>query len=280
MPTPYDTLGVKADATEAQIKSASLKLAKKHHPDLNPGDKKAEERFKSISAAHDLLADPEKRARFDRGEIDAAGDPKQERPTYRSYADAGFAGGRYGGGAGSDTAEFGDIFADLFTQARRGPHRGRDLQYGLAVDVRVPPGMEDGQTLRLRGQGEEGTNGGPAGDALITVQVFPHPFFRREGNDIHLDLPVTLKEAVLGGRVSVPTVSGTVAMTIPRRSDTGAVLRLRGRGVPAHGSRPAGDQLVTLKVVLPDVDDTLEKLLQDWKPAREIDPRRSMAEDA
>jgi DnaJ-class molecular chaperone len=301
MKDPYETLGVARDASADDIRKAYRKLAKKHHPDLNPGDKAAEAAFKDVGAANDLLSDPEKRARFDRGEIDAAGDPKQERPTYRSYADAGFAGGRYGGSAGSDTAEFGDIFADLFTQARRGPHRGRDLQYGLAVDfldairgaqqrltlpdgrtldVRVPPGMEDGQTLRLRGQGEEGTNGGPAGDALITVQVFPHPFFRREGNDIHLDLPVTLKEAVLGGRVSVPTVSGTVAMTIPRRSDTGAVLRLRGRGVPAHGSRPAGDQLVTLKVVLPDVDDTLEKLLQDWKPAREIDPRRSMAEDA
>ena len=196
----------------------------------------------------------------------------------------------------------GDIFADLFSQSfERGnrPAHGRDASYTLAVefvdavagtqqrlslpdgrtlDVRVPPGMEDGQTLRLRGQGGEGVNGGPAGDALITVSIRPHPVFRREGNDILLDLPVTLKEAVLGGRVTIPTVTGSVAMTIPGRSDTGKVLRLRGRGVPAQGNRAAGDQLVTLKVVVPDADAALEGFLRDWKPANEADPRRGMTE--
>ena len=298
MTDPYQTLGVAKDASADDIRRAYRALAKKHHPDLNPGSKSAEARFKEISGANDLLSDPDKRARFDRGEIDAAGDPKPERASYRSYADAG-AGARYGG---AEAGGMGDIFADLFAQANERnarPMRGRDAAYALAVDfkdaitgaqqritlpdgrsleVRVPPGMEDGQTLRLRGQGGEGANGGPAGDALIEVRVHPHPVFRREGDDIHLDLPVTLKEAVLGGRVTVPTVTGSVAMAVPRRSDTGAVLRLRGRGVPAHGNRPAGDQLVRLKVVLPDADDALEALLRDWTPTDEVDPRQGMME--
>ncbi len=297
MTDPYQTLGVAKDATADDIRRAYRTLAKKHHPDLNPGNKAAEERFKEVSAAHDLLSDPEKRARFDRGEIDAAGEPRAERATYRSYADAG-SGGRYG------AEDMGDIFADLFAQAGAGaqargtrPMRGRDMAYTLTVDfvdaitgaqqrltlpdgrtldVRVPPGMEDGQTLRLRGQGGDGLNGAPAGDALITVHVAPHRSFRREGDDIYLDLPVTLKEAVLGGRVTVPTVTGSVAMTVPARSDTGAVLRLRGRGVPAHAGRLAGDQLVALKVVLPDADDALAAFLREWQPATTVDPRQNV----
>jgi len=295
---PYTILGVAKDATADQIRNAYRKLAKKHHPDLNPGNKAAEEQFKAVSSANDLLSDPEKRAQFDRGEIDGAGEQRAERPGYRSYAEAA-AGSRY---ARADDADMGDIFADLFSHARERnnrPMRGRDQVYSLAVDfvdavngaqkrltlpdgrtldVRVPPGFEDGQTLRLRGQGAEGANGGPAGDALIEVRVHPHPLFRREGDDIHIDLPITLKEAVLGGKVTVPTTTGAVAMTVPKRSDTGAVLRLRGRGVKAHGGRPAGDQLVTLKVVLGDADDALEAFLRDWSPAREIDPRQGMTE--
>ena len=299
MTDPYQTLGVAKDASPDDIRSAYRKLAKKHHPDLNPGNKVAEDTFKSVSAANDLLSDPDKRARFDRGEIDAAGDPRPERAGYRSYAEAG-AGARYGGGG--HEAGMGDIFADLFSQSfERGnrPAKGRDASYTLAVDfvdavagtqqrlalpdgrtldVRVPPGMEDGQTLRLRGQGGEGGNGGPAGDALITVSIRPHPIFRREGADILLDLPISLKEAVLGGRVTIPTVTGSVTMTIPGRSDTGRVLRLRGRGVPAQGSRAAGDQLVTLKVVVPDADAALEAFLRDWTPATEVDPRKGMTD--
>ena len=298
MTDPYQTLGVAKDASADDIRRAYRSLAKKHHPDLNPGSKAAEARFKDISGANDLLSDPDKRARFDRGEIDAAGDPKPERASYRSYADAG-AGARYGG---AEAGGMGDIFADLFAQSHeRGtrPMRGRDAAYtlpvefkdaitgvqrritlpdGRSLEVRVPPGMEDGQTLRLRGQGGDGANGGPAGDALIEVRVAPHPAFRREGDDVHLDLPVTVKEAVMGGRVTVPTVTGPVAMTVPRRSDTGTVLRLRGRGVPAHGDRPAGDQLVTLRLVLPDADDALEALLRQWAPADAVDPRRGLAD--
>ena len=295
---PYRTLGVAKDATQDQIRSAYRKLAKKHHPDLNPGNKAAEEQFKAVSSANDLLSDPEKRAQYDRGEIDGAGEPRPEHAGYRRYAEAA-AGGRY---RQADDADMGDIFADLFSHAREQnsrPRRGRDQVYALTVDfvdaingaqkrltlpdgrtldVRVPPGFEDGQTLRLRGQGGEGANGGPAGDALIEVRVHPHRLFRREGDDIHLELPITLKEAVLGGKVTVPTTTGAVAMTVPKRSDTGAVLRLRGRGVPAHAGRPAGDQRVTLKIVLGDADDALEAFLREWSPAHEINPRQGMTE--
>jgi DnaJ-class molecular chaperone len=293
---PYTTLGVARDATAAQIRSAYRKLAKKHHPDLNPGDKASEAKFKAISGANDLLSDPEKRARFDRGEIDAAGDPVPERTVHRGFNERGFS-------RGGGTADMSDMFADLFARQAREyssqPARGRDNAYTLAVsfvdavagsqqmltlpdgrtvDVKIPVGLEDGQTLRLRGQGGEGHNGGPAGDALIEVRVRPHPVFRREGDDILLELPVTLKEAVLGGRITVPTPTGAVTMTVPKRSDTGTVLRLRGRGVPAHDGRPAGDEKVTLKVVLGDVDEALEAFLQTWSPAHKFDPRKDIRE--
>ncbi len=308
MPTPYETLGVKSDATEAQIKSAYLKLAKKHHPDLNPGDKRAEERFKAVNAAHDLLADPEKRARFDRGEIDASGqaqgpDPRQ---FYKSYAN-GAGGARYSGGP--DASGFQDIFADLFANARGGgfsggagggqpqQSRGQDQRYQLTVtfteaalgatrrltlpdgrtlDVTIPPGLDDGQTLRLRGQGSAGWNGGPAGDALIEVSVEAHPYFRREGADIHLDLPITAGEAALGARVAVPTLAGQVQMTVPRHSDSGRQLRLRGRGIPATKSAVAGDLYVTLKIVLGTPDEALEDALRAFYERHPLDPRAGM----
>jgi DnaJ-class molecular chaperone len=289
---PYSTLGIPRSATPDDVRSAYRKLAKKFHPDLNPGDKAAEARFKTISSANDLLSDPDKRARFDRGEIDGAGDPAPEHPTHRTYA------GRGAGAAGPDMSH---MFADLFARQNREytnqPARGRDIAYTLTVglvdtitgspqrltlpdgrslDVRVPVGFEDGQTLRLRGQGGEGRTGGPAGDALIEIRVRPHKLFRREGDDILLDLPVTLKEAVLGGRITVPTPTGSVTMTVPKRADSGTVLRLRGRGVPAHDGRPAGDALVTLKVVLSDADASLEAFLQDWAPERTVDPRAGL----
>jgi DnaJ-class molecular chaperone len=306
MPTPYDTLGVKADATEAQIKSAYLKLAKKHHPDLNPGDKKAEERFKSISAAHDLLADPEKRARFDRGEIDASGQAQagpDPRRYQRAYAGGGMPGAQ---GGGPEGAAFQDIFADLFANARAGGQqaqrmRGQDQRYQLAVtfveaalgitrrltlpdgrtlDVTIPAGLEDGQTLRLRGQGAAGWNGGPAGDALIEVGVEPHPFFTRDGADIHLDLPVTAGEAALGARVAVPTLAGQVQMTIPRHSDAGRQLRLRGRGIQARGAVAAGDLYVTLSIVLGKPDAALEEALRAFYDRAPLDPRAAMMAEA
>ncbi len=315
---PYQVLGLSRDADAAAIRRAFRALAKKHHPDLNPGDKTAEASFKSVAAAHDLLSDAGKRAAFDRGEVDADGHARPERPQYRDFAEGasgrryrppGAASGHPAGGWGASEEELGDIFSTIFAEQGRGtsgaagvgPVRGRDELYGLTVglldvvggatsrltlpdgrtlDVRIPVGLEDGQTLRLRRQGGAGLNGGAAGDALIQIKVAAHPFFRRDGSDIRLELPVSLPEAVLGARIPVPTPAGPVTMTIPPASDTGATLRLRGRGVPKHGEQEAGDLYLTLRVVIGPADPALEAFLRDWRPAHDADPRRAMMEDA
>ena len=305
---PYQTLGITKTASQDDIRKAFRKLAKKHHPDLNPGNTAAETRFKAASSAHDLLSDPETRAKFDRGEIDAEGKPS-ERSFYRQYAE-GEQGARYrrpGPGAGGEEG-FADMFADMFRNGQSPfgqqggtprPARGQDRQYSLTVsfleaaaganrrlslpegrtlDVVIPPGLSDGQTLRLRGQGDAGWNGGPAGDALIEISVAPHPFFRREGDDIHLDLPVTVAEAVLGAKIPVPTLTGTVQLTIPPHSDAGKRMRLRGRGIPAHGTRPAGDLYATLTLVIgAPPDAALEAALKTWSDATQPDPRAALA---
>ncbi len=310
---PYDVLGLPRDADEAAIRHAYRALARKHHPDLNPGDPAAEATFKRVAAARDLLSDPDKRAAFDRGEIDADGQTRPERPTYRDFAE-GMSGRRYrpagaepsghpAGGWGASEEELGDIFGTIFGDhpggfaGAAGPMRGQDERYGLTVawldavrgatsrlslpdgrvlDVRIPVGLEDGQVLRLRGRGAPGHGGGPAGDALIRISVAGHPYFRREGSTIEVELPVTLPEAVLGGRISVPTPGGPVAMTIPPGSDSGRRLRLRGRGVPAHGTEAAGDLYVTLRVTIGTPDPALEAFLRQWQPAEAADPRRDM----
>lgn len=300
---PYQLLGIKRDATAAEIRAAYRKLAKQHHPDLNPGNKVAEERFKQVSAANELLSDPEKRARFDRGEIDASGAERAPEPPpgYRHYAEQG-AGARYSpGGAGfggfGGTENFEDLFSNIFEARERGPARGQDARYALqaafldaingttqrltlpdgqVLDVKIPPGTATGDVLRLRGRGEPGRAGGPAGDALIEIRVAPHPFFERDGDDIRAELPVSLKEAVLGGKVNVPTPSGTVAMTLKPHSETGTELRLRGRGVPAHGGKPAGDLYVRLRVVIGPADAALEEFLKTWTQPG-FDPRAGLA---
>lgn len=308
MDDPYKILGVAKDAKPEDIRRAYRKLAKQHHPDLNPGNKAAEETFKAVSTAYDLLSDAEKRARYDRGEIDASGTEKPQARTYRQYADAEH-GARYGGGAqagGWNSANFEDLFGDAFRTRGAGPGagfgnnaqmRGQDERYSLTVefldairgvtrrltlpdgrtlDVKVPPGIEQGQIMRLRGQGGAGWNGGPAGDALIEISIAGHPYFRRDGRNIRLELPVTLSEAVLGGRVTVPTPGGPVKMTIPAHSDTGTELRLRGRGVPKHDGQPAGDLYITLRVRVGPPDAALEAFLRDWKPEAPSDPRGGM----
>jgi DnaJ-class molecular chaperone len=278
---PYKTLGVARDATPEQIRAAYRKLAKKHHPDLNPGDKKAEEAFKAASAANDILSDPEKRGRYDRGEIDGAGNEKGPAGGWRTGAGAsGFQGGFSGG--------FEDIFSNIFEQRARGPARGQDERYSLQVgfleavngetkritlpdgqglDVKIPPGTSEGDVLRLRGRGQPGRNGGPAGDALIEIHVAEHKLFRREGKNLHLELPISLKEAVLGAKVTVPTPGGDVVMTIKPHSESGVEMRLRGRGVPAHGHAHAGDLHVKLNVVVGPVDERLEEFLRGWEQA-------------
>jgi DnaJ-class molecular chaperone len=302
--TPYDILGVKRDATQEQIRGAYRRLARKLHPDLNPGDRTAEERFKQVSAAHDLLGDPDKRARFDRGEIDASGaEQPQQTHFYRDFAggtgrgqhpdpsDAGFA----------DMMDTDDLLAELFgrssARGRRTRMRGGDLRGqlvldfleavngttkrltlpdGTTLDVTVPPGTRDGQVLRLRGKGGTGLGGGTPGDLLVEVEVGSHRHFTRKGDDIYLELPVSLPEAVLGGRVEAPTPTGPVAVTIPKGSNTGTVLRLRGRGVRRpDGSR--GDAYATLRIVLPDRSDPeLEAFAARWTGGKAHNPRVGM----
>jgi DnaJ-class molecular chaperone len=297
---PYTTLGVKKDATQDDIQKAYRRLAKKLHPDLNPGNKTAEDKFKEVSAAYNLLSDPDKRARFDRGEIDASGTERPRQQYYRDFADqpgwsaytsnSGFA--DFGDYAGAE-----DILSEIFGREGRAGRRrrGQDVRYhldlsfldavnggkqsiilpdGSTLDVNIPPGTRDGQVLRLRGKGRPGVDA-PPGDALIEISVLPHPYFTRKGDDIYLDLPISLKEAVLGTRIKVPTPSGTVTVAVPKWSSTGRVLRLKGRGVPRpDGSK--GDQYVTLRLVLPQKPDPeLEQFVAQWQPAADS-PRQSM----
>jgi DnaJ-class molecular chaperone len=305
---PYEVLGVSATAKDEDIRAAYRKLAKQHHPDLNPGNKAAEARFKDIAAAYDIVGDKDKRGRFDRGEIDAGGAEKPKNPygDYRHYAE-GEGGERYysstrgaenmsaedlddlfsffgGGQSGRGAAgrEFRMRGADHhytltidFLDAINGATKRLDLPQGKSLDVRIPAGLRDGQILRLEWQGAAGIGGGPAGDALIEVHVAAHPIFRRDGDDIRIELPISLGEALLGGKVEVPTADGNVTMTIPAHSNTGRVLRLKGKGAPKPGLKGGrGDQYVTLKVMLPDnADPELAAFVRDWAPKHRYDPR-------
>lgn len=293
MTDPYETLGVARTASAEEIRKAYLRLAKKLHPDLNPGDEKAEEKFKDVSAANDFLADAERRRRYDAGEIDASGAERRQHRYYRDFAET--SGHSYDSqSAYGDFAED-EIFAEILKRRARSA-RGADLLYRLEIDfldavngaqkeivlpkggalnVSIPAGVEEGQILRLRGKGAPSTGDGGAGDALIEISIAPHRFFRREGDDIHLDLPITITEAVVGAEVTAPTPGGKVLLKIPKRSSTGAILRLKGRGVPRGGSR--GDQLVTLKVMTPThPEPELEAFLSTWKPAAPYNPRQDM----
>lgn len=298
---PYQLLGVKRDAAQKDIQSAYRKLAKKLHPDLNPGNKQAEDKFKEVSAAYAILGDEEQRARFDRGEIDGGGTEKaQQRQYYRDYASAEGRGGPYQNNGGF--ADFGgadDIFSNFFSRRGQGnpQMKGQDRRFSMEVDfldavngtktqitlpngpsldVQIPGGTADGQTLRLRGKGEAGFNGGPAGDALIDIKVRPHKFYVRDGDDIRFDLPISLHEAVLGGKVRVPTPSGAVAITLSPNSNTGKVMRLKGKGVAKRGGEH-GDAYVTLKIVLPDTPDAaLTAFVEGWTAGEAQEPRASM----
>jgi DnaJ-class molecular chaperone len=300
--TPYELLGVKPDASADEIRKAYRKLAKQFHPDINPGKPEAEARFKEISAAYDLLSDSDKRARYDRGEIDETGAERPPRGYYRSQAE-GAQGWRYQPEGEMDLSDLEDLFAAYGSagRGRRGEAgagfraRGADRHFTLTVDfvtaatggkqrlslapeewldVTIPAGVEDGQVLRLRGKGGPGFGGGTSGDALIEVHVAAHPLFRRDGDNVLLELPVSLAEAVLGARVSVPTVTGPVTMTIPKGSDTGRQLRLRGKGIQ---KKSPGDEIVTLKVFIgPSSDPELAAFLEKWAPQHPFDPREGM----
>jgi DnaJ-class molecular chaperone len=307
MADPYVTLGVPRSASEADIKKAYRKLAKELHPDRNKDNPKAAEKFSQVTTAYDLLTDKDKRARFDRGEIDADGNPTAP----FGYGGAGPGGGFRPGGAqfdfGGEAADLGDIFEGLFGGGggagaagrgggfsggfggfgrRQPPPRGANIAYKLSVafddaarlapqritladgktiDLKLPAGVETGTQMRVAGKGQEGPGG--AGDAIVTIEIQPHRYFTRDGDDVRLDLPVTLPEAVKGAQVRVPTPEGAVMLTVPKGSTSGKVLRLKGRGFHRKdGSR--GDQLVTLMIDLPADDSTLGEFVQGWQDNR------------
>lgn len=304
---PYQELGVSRSASADEIRKAFRKLAKAHHPDTNPGNKASEERFKRVSAAFDILGDAEKKKKFDAGEIDADG-----RETFRGQAGGPFGGGGFQGGprggyssADFEGVDFSDILSEMLGRGGRGggprgfdgggpfQSRGADVRAkleidledaiqggrkriafsdGRTIDVTIPKGAADGQTLRLKGQGAPGRAG--SGDALIELVIRPHPVFKRDGEALVMDLPVSVPDAVLGGKVEAPTPDGPVTLTVPKGSNSGARLRLKGRGlVDAQGKR--GDLFARLVVTLPDaVDPELEAFAEAWRKDRPYTPRR------
>lgn len=317
---PYSTLGVPRGASEKDIKSAYRKLAKELHPDRNTNNPQAAERFSRVTQAYDLLSDKDKRARFDRGEIDAEGNPANP----FAGMGGGFNGGGYGGGfggrgggfrpedlqgmGGAEGVDLGDLFEGLFGGAARGrsapggfgsqqrrpppPQKGADIAYrlrvpfvdaaalkpqritladGKTIDLKLPEGLESGAQMRLKGKGQVGPGG--AGDGIVTIEIDKHRLYRRDGDDIRLDLPITLDEALNGGKVRVPTVDGPVMMTIKPGTSGGTVLRLKGKGFTRKGGQ-RGDQLVTLEIQLPTDLGELSRRLAGWKD--EGDPRREL----
>ena len=299
MKDPYEILGIERTASHKDIQKAYRRLAKRLHPDLNPGNKGSEERFKEVAGAYDLLSDPDKRQRFDSGEIDASGAERPRQQYYKDFAAEAAAGHPYENRSGfADFAQADDIFAELLRRQARESRRARgaDLHYRLSIefldavngttkrltlpeggslDVTIPHGIQEGQVLRLRGKGAPSIGEGEAGDALVEISVNPHRFFARHGDDIHIDLPVTIAEAVLGARIEAPTPTGSVILTVPKGSNTGTVLRLKGKGVPRRGGH--GDELVKLKVMLPsEPNPELETFLTNWAPGTSYDPRRDM----
>ncbi|TYC90017.1 DnaJ C-terminal domain-containing protein [Novosphingobium sp. BW1] len=311
---PYTTLGIARGASEKDIKSAYRKLAKELHPDRNKDNPKAAERFSDVTRAYDLLSDKEKRAQFDRGEIDAEGNPTMPFGAggfgagggHRSGMGGGAAG--FGGFGGNDGIDLEDLFGGIFGGGgqRGGPGgmgggfaggrsrsapRGANVNYRLSVsltdaaelanqritlsdgktiDLKLPKGVEDGTQMRLSGKGEPGPGG--AGDAIITISIGHHPYFERDGDDLRLDLPITLDEALNGAKVRAPTASGAVMLTVPAGSTSGKTLRLKGKGMTRKdGTR--GDELIRLEITLPEGDEDLARRLEGWKDSRNVRER-------
>lgn len=304
MPDPYETLGVGRDASPDDVRKAYRKLAKDTHPDLNPGNVEAERRFKEISSANEILSDPDKRRRFDAGEIDATGaeKPPPQPRYYREYAEAdpNMRYSRRPSFDDGDAFDAGDIFSELFrgrgqSPRAQAPGGGGDVRYRLAVDfldavngakktvvmpdgktldITIPAGLREGQTLRLKGQGLPGADGSPTGDAYVEVEILPSEEFRREGDNIHSVLPISLGEALNGGSARAQTIDGAVDVKIPKRSKDGMTLRLRNKGVPHGRSGARGDHLIELKIMPPsDGDDELADFMSKWEAKHPQNPR-------
>ena len=312
MRDPYDVLGVSKTASEAEIKSAFRKLAKKYHPDQSK-ELKAKERFAEVGSAYEILGDDKKRKAFDRGEIDAEGKPRA--PQFEGFGYGGQPGSGprdfrnfgFDFGAGGSSTQSGsidpDILAELFGAGRtRGRSQaaahGEDIGVTIAVplttiaqggttrvilptgkslDVAVPAGIEEGKSIRLRGQGHPARRGGSSGDVIVTIRYAAHPLFKVEGRDLRLDLPITLYEAILGARVRAPTLSGEVEVSIAPGANGGRVLRLRGKGLPGGAEQAAGDLLATLRIVLPNEPDAeLTALMQKMRDQKPYQPRSGM----
>ena len=298
---PYEVLGVAKTATQDEIKNVYRKLAKAHHPDLNPGKKEAERKFKEIATAYEQVGTPEARAKFDRGEAEQTEQARTAR-SGPSYYETQREGGRYTSDLGGGFGGMGDdLFESIFRQARepRQQASGEDQLYRMDVDfrdailgaekeitlpsgkklkVQIPPGIENNQRLRFRGQGGPGIGKGPPGDAYVEIHVTPSKEFRRQAMNLESDLSVSLDEALLGGEVRVPTVDGTVMLRIPPYSNTGTKLRVRGKGVADPKGNSRGDQIVTLKVMLPKTPDPeLERAIRQWADSHRDDPRERSA---
>jgi DnaJ-class molecular chaperone len=321
MRDPYEVLGVSKGASEADIKNAYRRLAKKLHPDANKHDPKAASRFAELNAAYEIVGDGDKRKAFDRGEIDAEGKPRFQgfegfgaQPGGGSGGGAHFEGfsfgpdgfrrsggggggagfeellrGMFGGRAGAarqhfETEDFGaatgagqDLHASLtitLADAAKGTKTRVHLPTGKDVEVKIPAGIASGRQIRLKGQGWPSASG-KAGDAMITINVAPHPVFKPEGSDLRLELPITLYEAALGGKVRVPTLDGAVELAIPAGTNSGRTFRLKGKGLKAKSG--AGDLLATVRIVLPErVDDEFKELMKEWRDKKPYDPREDL----
>lgn len=309
--TLYDALGLSKAASQDDIKKAYRKLMKQLHPDLNPGDAAGEERFKKVAAAYEIIGDKDLRKRYDAGDIDETGAETPQQQYYRQYADTDAA-NPYANQTGyGDMGDMDDLFQQMFRNRQgqgqgqaRAAMRGTDRRYHMKVSfldaafggskqvqmadganlkIQIPRGIDDGKVIRLKGKGEPGHNGGPAGDAYIQIEVEPHPVFKRNGLDIELSLPITVYEAGLGARIEAPTLRGPVGLKIPAGANSGKVLRLKGRGIEtASGGK--GDQLVTLQVEMPastgSTAPDFKTLLETWRDKHAYDPRATMMKGA
>ena len=275
MKDPYAVLGLRRGASAEEIKASYRRLARELHPDRHPGDARAEQKFTHLGAAYELLSDAATRARYDRGEIDATGAARARRGPASSSFGAG-AGRRHpferffrdrasaNAGIKINGANVDYVLTIKFLEAAQGAVKHVSMTTGKRLKVTIPPGTRDGQVLRLRGQGMPGLGGGTAGDALVEIAVEPHLVFQTAGDDIRAELPVTLGEAILGGRVEVGTVDGPVVVTIPEGSNTGTLLRLKGKGLPKGGDK-RGDHYAVLKVMLPpQADPELAEFVRAW----------------